>query len=184
MIAIVCGRQVRADDGLEVLALGTRATFPDGLPLMQSIEAVRKSGALIVVPWGVGKWLGTRGSRVEAAVQTLGVNQLFVGDNGGRVEVLGVPPSVSRFERLGFRVLPGTDPFPFRRDVRRVGAFGFLTDLHPSQTAPWRQLRDWLASRNKSPQAYGRALGPVQFLANQIGLRLRNRLGHRASVPQ
>jgi hypothetical protein len=32
-MAIVCGRQVQADDGLEVLGLGTLALFPDRLPL-------------------------------------------------------------------------------------------------------------------------------------------------------
>ncbi len=32
-IAVVCGRQLRTAEGLEVLALGTRAHYRDGLPL-------------------------------------------------------------------------------------------------------------------------------------------------------
>jgi hypothetical protein len=173
-LAIVCGRQLRAEDGLEVHALGTCATFSDGLGFAESVDAVRATDALAVIPWGVGKWLGRRGSRVKSVMQSRSVRELFVGDNGGRLALLGEPPTLRGFRRLGFRVLPGTDPFPLQRDLGRVGSFGFLADVGPATSSPWRRLRTWLLSRPESPPPYGAALNPATFVYNQAGLRLRN----------
>jgi hypothetical protein len=175
-IAIVCGRQVRADDGLEVLALGTRQTFPDGRPFPETVDVVRRSGALTAIPWGFGKWLGSRGQRVEATLRSLGPDALFVGDNGSRLGLLGAPALVRASKQRGFRVLPGTDPFPFALDHRRVGRFGFLAEVEVPETGPWGALRDWLVHRRGSPTPYGRSCGPVRFVFNQVGIQLYNTL--------
>ena len=175
-VAVVCGRQVRAADGLEVLALGTLEAFPDGLPFPEAVEAVHRSGALTAIPWGFGKWLGSRGERVQSTLESLGPEALFVGDNGSRLDRLGAPALVRASEQRGFRVLPGTDPFPFALDHRRVGRFGFLADVDPPETAPWRALRNWLLARRTSPARYGRGCGPVQFVVNQVGIQVYNRL--------
>lgn len=175
-VVVVCGRQVRSADGLEVLALGTRSTFPDGLSLLETVGAVRQSGALTVVPWGFGKWLGRRGKRVEAALElSMGAEALFVGDNGSRLGLLGAPTLVRASEQRGFRVLPGTDPFPFGGDHRRVGRFGFLADVDPAKAAPWRSLRAWLVGRPSSPVPYGSACGLGRFLFIQVGIQIYNR---------
>lgn len=174
-VAIVCGRQVRAADGLEVLALGTLDTFPEGMPLLDAMAAVRASGALTVMPWGFGKWLGERGRRVEAALQSLGPEVVFVGDNGSRLAWLGVPSLVRESAQRGFRVLPGTDPFPLAGGHRQVGGFGFLAELEPRESAPWRGLRAWLLARKVSPPAYGSATGPIRFVFNQVGIQFYNR---------
>ncbi len=173
-LAVVCGRQVRAADGLEVLALGTRENFPDGLSFGEAVERVRRSGALTVIPWGFGKWLGERGERVEKTFESTGTKELFVGDNGSRLGLLGQPALVRACEQRGFRVLPGTDPFPFANGYRRVGGFGFYAEVHPSGSAPWRELRAWLQQRIASPTPYGRALGPMRFVFNQVGIQVYN----------
>jgi hypothetical protein len=175
-VAVVCGRQVRAADGLEVLALGTVETFPDGLLFPDAVEAVYRSGALTAIPWGFGKWLGSRGQRVQSTLESHGPEALFVGDNGSRLDRLGAPALVRASEQRGFRVLPGTDPFPFAMDHRRVGRFGFLADVDLPETAPWRALRNWLLARRTSPTRYGRGCGPFQFVFNQVGIQVYNRL--------
>jgi len=174
-VAVVCGRQVRAADGLEVLALGTRQEFPDGLPFPEALAAVRSSGALTVIPWGFGKWLGARGRRVEQALETVGQEAVFVGDNGSRLSLAGQPALVRAAQQRGFRVLPGTDPFPFAGGYRRVGQFGFLADIEPAEVAPWRTLREWLLARPASPRPYGQATGPMTFAFNQVGIQFYNR---------
>jgi hypothetical protein len=174
-LAIVCGRQVRAVDGLEVLALGTLETFQDGLPFEATLERVLRAGALPVIPWGFGKWLGARGRRVEAAIATRGPRSIFLGDNGSRLEWLGRPRMLDEAARQGFRLLPGTDPFPFAGGYRRVGGFGFLATIEPSPEAPWGDLRSWLLSRSESPASYGGATGPVRFVLNQVGIQVYNR---------
>ena len=174
-IAVVCGRQVRAACGLEVLALGTLQTFVDGLPFEQAVEAVQRSGALTVLPWGFGKWLGERGRRVQALLERLGPQALFLGDNGGRATLAGVPSLIRRSESRGFRVLPGSDPLPIVSDHERVGAFGFLAEAGLTEHAPWRTLREWLMQRDTSPMRYGRACSSLSFAGNQVRLQLSQR---------
>jgi len=175
-LAIVCGRQIRAEAGLEVLALGTQHTFPEDRPLAATIDAVHDSGALAVLPWGFGKWLGRRGVLVRATLTSEGRDRLFLGDNGGRLALAPTPAIVRGFEQLGFRVLPGTDPFPFGGDFRRVGAFGFLADVADPGDASWSCLREWLIRSPVSPRRFGDACRPARFVFNQIGIQIYNRL--------
>jgi hypothetical protein len=175
-LAIVCGRQVRAANGLEVLALGTCREFADGGEVERVIAEVQAVGAMAVVPWGFGKWLGKRGKRVRSALESAGVDVVSVGDNGSRLAMWSVPALIRQFEAEGFRVLPGTDPFPFGGDYRRVGAFGFLADLDLDEAAPWRSLRAWLQSSSKSPRHFGKASAPLRFVLNQVGVQVYNRL--------
>lgn len=175
-IAIVCGRQVRTREGLEVLGLGTGAEFPDGISLPEAVRAVQASGALTVLPWGFGKWLGQRGKRMASLLNDGHAGRLFVGDNGGRMQALPMPASILEAEANGIVVLRGSDPFPFAADHRRAGAFGFFAGTSPPESAPWCALRDWLLALRSSPQSYGRACGPVRFAINQVGIQLYRRL--------
>ncbi len=173
-LAIVCGRQIRADDGLEVAALGTCRAFPDGRPFAESLDAVLSAGVLAAIPWGFGKWTGTRGRRVARVVDGAAAHA-FLGDSGSRTWLLGEPALIRRGRTAGALVLAGSDPFPFGSDHRRVGAFGFLADMEPDLTMPWRSLRTWLSGLRDSPRLYGRPSGPVRFLINQLGVRVYNR---------
>ncbi|MEX2150333.1 MAG: hypothetical protein WD793_08950 [Steroidobacteraceae bacterium] len=174
-IAVVCGRQLRTAEGLEVLALGTRERFPDGLPLADAIASVQDSGAISVLPWGFGKWLGARGRQIENAFSSGAPERLFAGDNGGRIGSLPMPRLIRRAAARGFHVLPGSDPFPFAGDHRRVGAFGFLARTELPESAPWRALRRWLLGSTGSPLPYGRGCNPLRFALNQVGIQLHRR---------
>jgi hypothetical protein len=72
-------------------------------------------------------------------------------------------------------VLPGTDPFPFGGDYRRVGGFGFFAETPIDEQAPWASLRSWLDELQQSPTSFGHALGPVKFVVNQFGIQIYNR---------
>ena len=170
-IGVVCGRQVRAADGLEVLALGTIREYPDGLSFADTVAQVSVSGALTVLPWGFGKWWGRRGQRVASVLTSFDPNGLFLGDNGSRLAWQGMPPLIRRAQGHGFRVLPGTDPFPVAGDHRRVGGFGLLAEGCLPESAPWATLRAWLLALHGSPTPYGRACDSLQFLRNQIAIR-------------
>jgi hypothetical protein len=174
VLVVVCGRQVRCERGLEVTALGTTREFADGRTLADTIREVQASGALTSLPWGFGKWMGARGELVRAALHEHPPGSLAVCDNGSRLSLLGQPALVREAGRSGFLILPGTDPFPFGDDHRRVGGFGFLA-VEPDMAHPWGEISAWLAARAASPPAYGRALGPVRFLVNNIGIQLHNR---------
>jgi hypothetical protein len=178
-LAVVCGRQVQCAHGLEVLALGTVARFPEGKEVSETLDAIRRVRAVGVIPWGFGKWTGRRGEIVKALLEKPPARGVFLGDNGGRLEAAGMPRLLRHALEHGFRILPGTDPFPFGDDHRRVGAFGFRASIEPDPAAPWSGLREWLEGQTAGPPAYGRALGPWRFTFNQAWIQVRKRVGKR-----
>jgi hypothetical protein len=181
-LAVICGRQVRADNGLEVAALGTRQVFADGRSIATSLADVVASGAIAAFPWGFGKWTGSRGRLLESVLAKAPDGSVFIGDSGSRLWLLGEPSVIGRARARGLRVLAGTDPFPFAADHRRVGSFGFLAAIDPDAEAPWRALRAWLLGLPESPTLYGRPSGPCRFVLNQLGIQVFNRLrGSRTS---
>lgn len=175
-LAMICGRQVRADDGLEVAALGTLQSFADGRPFAATLAEVMDSGAITAVPWGFGKWLGARGRSVEAELARQGDGRVFLADSGGRAWPFAEPALIRRARARGVPVIAGSDPFPFAGDRRRVGSFGFLAEVEPGPGGPLRSLRGWLAGLQSSPVIYGRPSGPFRFLVNQVGVQVHNRL--------
>jgi hypothetical protein len=180
-IAIVCGRQIRCQLGLEVLALGTTARYPDGCEVEETIDRVRASGALPVLPWGFGKWMGRAGKRIRELFSSQPPESLFAGDNGGRLQILGLPETLKSALHDGFAVLPGTDPFPFGADYRRVGSFGFLASAEPDPTHPWKALRSAIVSPEIPLEPYGRALAPTRFLFNQGWIQVHNRTARQVA---
>lgn len=180
-IVIVCGRQIRCTNGLEVLALGTTVRYPEGRDPVETIAQVRRDGAVAVFPWGFGKWLGRARGIVSDLFSGSPPQGFFAGDNGGRLQMLGIPGQLRAACRNDFRVLPGTDPFPFGGDYRRVGSFGFLADFAPVPTHPWRSLQSWLVDRGGTPEPYGQALGVARFAFNQSWIQVRNRLMGRGT---
>ena len=171
-IAIVCGRQIRAADGLEVLALGTTRAFADGKSFASSVDQALQAGPVTVLPWGFGKWTGDRGERVRSVARAHGARALYLGDSGGRLDRAGVPQLIRDLQPEGFRVLPGTDPLVVRRDYRRIGRFGFLAGVELCPEAPWRSLTDWISRQSASPTPYGHACFLSEFVQNQLALRM------------
>jgi hypothetical protein len=168
-LVLVAGRQIVTRERLEVLALGRDLELPDGLPLVETLERVRESEALPVLPWGFGKWWGRRGAVVA---ETLGHDgELFLGDNGGR---LGPEPALFRQARkLGIRLLPGSDPLPFARHAGLAGSYGFVlphaVDTDRPAATLLRRIRE-----SGQPRAFGRRAGLPRFLRDQVGMQLRN----------
>jgi len=173
---VIAGRQIITAEKLEVLALGTREVFPDGQDVASVIDRVGERGALAVLPWGFGKWTGTRGRRVREIVEdTRRFPHVLVGDNGGRPGMFRRPPLLSHAERLGRLVLPGTDPLPLPGEIDKIGRFGFVADCELDPDRPFRSLRDWLARQRVSPPQYGELERLPVFVRRQVELRLPRR---------
>lgn len=174
-VLLVAGRQVVTAEALEVLALGTTAVFPDGRPAAETIDAVRRAGALPVLPWGFGKWWFARGALVESLVRSRPPDEFFLGDNGGRPRLAGRPRLLAAGERRGIRVLPGSDPLPFPRHVSRAGSFGcrLVGEIDPER--PAEGLKRALREPSLRPRPYGAAQRLLPFVRNQLAMQLRKR---------
>lgn len=173
-LVLVAGRQIATAEGLEVLALGRDAEIPDGLPLAEALRRVRESGALPVLPWGFGKWLGRRGALVAGELAgggDGGKRELFLGDNGGRPGIGGPPQLLTEARVRGVRVLPGSDPLPLPEHERRAGSYGFVLEGAFDEDRPAEDLLRKIRGLRGQPRVYGRCAALPRFLRDQIGLR-------------
>jgi len=173
-IAVVSGFQVTTAERLEVLALGTRVRPQDGLPAERVLAQVAALGAMAVLPWGVGKWLGARGAAVAALLGRLPPRSFFLGDNAARPVFWPAPAVFREAAEKGIAVLPGTDTLPGARPA--AGAFGSLVPGPIPADRPMEALRRRLAEPAAGLLRYGSLASPLGFLRDQAMLRLR-RLG-------
>jgi hypothetical protein len=173
-LVLVAGRQVRTEEGLEVLALGTRATFRDGAPFDVALHQVSESAAITVLPWGLGKWWGRRGRTVWRAVADRlrsPVGRLALGDDGGRPRWTPRPSILRRGAAAGALVLRGSDPLPLPGQESRVGEVGFAVIGHGDPDRPLAALTGAL-DREGRPVRFGGGQGVASFLGDQLRLRI------------
>ena len=171
-LKVIAGRQLVTRERLEVLAIGTTAPLNEGEPLEATLAAVRTAGAAAVLPWGVGKWLGERGAVVARVLADPAWSDVFLGDNGNRLELGPDPAQFTAARRAGRCVLPGSDPLPLPGEEARVGAYGFAIDVALDPLRPAAALLTVL--RSGAPfAAFGRRERLTRFVGNQLALRRR-----------
>ena len=167
---VIAGRQLVTRERLEVLALGTTAPLRDGEPMDATLAAVRDAGAAAVLPWGVGKWLGARGAVVARVLADPAWRDVFLGDNGNRLELGPDPKHFAAARRAGRCVLPGSDPLPLPGEEARVGGYGFAVDVALDPLRPTAALLAVLRS-GASFVAFGRRERLTRFVGNQLALQ-------------
>ncbi len=163
---IIAGRQIRTRENLEVLALGTIQDFEERAPLEELIGQIGQLGAIPVIPWGVGKWIGRRGRIVKDLLNKT-LPPFFLGDNRNRPLFWARPDLFKLAEQKGVSLLPGTDPLPFPSEMWQIGSFGF--EIHGSVNTeyPFRDIKKLLFDPIARPRAYGSLENPWRFFWNQ-----------------
>jgi hypothetical protein len=168
---LVQGYQLKASDGLEVLALATLDRFTAGRPFEETLDAARMSDGLPVIPWGFGKWLGARGNRVRLAIRSSDASDIFIGDNSGR-PALGRPPGIFKdASKAGIHILPGSDPLPIPGEEQKLGRYGFLMGSGIDPRSPGGSLKTELRGLNQQPTIVGRREGLMGFFRTQLRRR-------------
>lgn len=167
---IIGGRQIVTQEGIEVLALGHIRPYGDGLPMTSVLRDLAQEEALLVLPWGVGKWLGHRGEIIARMLAGWQGEHLFVGDNGNRPRCWPLPASF----RAGAanRNLPGSDPLPLPGQEERVGSYGFACQGAFDHDRPFHSLATLLRDPATIIRPYGRPERFWRFCTNQARLRL------------
>lgn len=143
-LVLVAGRQIITKEKLEVLALLTETVFPDGASLATTVEAIRNSGGLPMVPWGVSTWSGERGKILSEFLPSQMSEEFFLGDISGRPKFLPCPEQFIQAEAQGVKILPGSDPLPLRSEYWRAGSAGFSIAAEFSEGTPAQDLKHWM----------------------------------------
>ena len=157
------------------MSCSARSDPPDGGSPESAAEAIRAAGALPVLPWGFGKWWWRRRRIVERLLTETPPGDLLLADSGIRAALAPYPRLLARAERLGFRVVAGSDPLPLAGEIARPGSFGCLVQGPFSVEAPAAALRDLLATEPSKPRIYGAGRPLAGFLRDQLAMQLRKR---------
>jgi hypothetical protein len=172
---LVAGRQIVSREGIEVLALGLAPNHPleklpdRARPAEQLLGESLAAGALCVLPWGIGKWIGARGRSVAALAQEPHFARhprFFLGDIAQRAFPW---PEPALFRE--HRVLSGTDPLPVPGAERRVARYGTRAAGRLAHEAPARSFLEALDGGARLAR-FGRR--------ETLGETLREQLAHRA----
>ena len=171
-ILIVAGRKIITSEDLEVLALCSKANIADGQPLEKTVRAIADLGAVPVIPWAVGKWLGKRGAVLDHLMNLEDRPFFYLCDNGNRPFFWGRPRHFAAAQKKNIPIISGSDPLHFPAEAHRAGTFGFTIPGQLSPEAPARDLKRLLLHPKVPIQHYGRLERFVPFLTNQVRMQL------------
>ena len=171
-LAIIAGRQIVCSGGLEVLVLGYKDMPEDGQPVRSVLQLASDAGAVPVLPWGFGKWLGQRGQVVADLISNPPCHFLL-GDNGGRLAMFGEPKLFSTGRDSGFSILPGTDQFPFSWDCKRVGSYGIEWDGGLNPDSPFASFKSIVLNGQSQGRTFGSLEHLPAFFRNQVAIQLQ-----------
>lgn len=171
---IVAGRQIVTREHLELLALFTTEQFKDGEPMESVLENILSKDAIPVIPWGVGKWIGKRGTFLKHFLTHATPSILYLGDTGSRPSFWGTPYPFKIAAKNGIRVVAGSDPLPIVSDVCRPGSYGSVFFAKLNETSPSVHLKQLLRDSKTKIANYGELESPVRFLRRQLTLRLKS----------
>jgi hypothetical protein len=176
---VIAGRKIITSENLEVLALGADNHFDDGVPLKEVIQTIKESGAIPVIPWAVGKWMGKRGKVIKKLLdETIG-QDFFLCDNGNRPYFWPRPTYLKMSEKKGMRVLSGSDPLHFASETHRVGSFAFSIQGTISSEFPARDLKQKIQDPKTEIRTYGELEKSFRFFRNQIAMQILKRKSGR-----
>jgi hypothetical protein len=166
-LLVLAGRQIVSSEKLEILALATNARMSDGAPAEKVIDDMDAADAIVVLPWGVGKWLGKRGALVDRLISSADRARLFLGDNGGRPALWRVPQFDGKLKTLA-----GSDPLPLPGWPQAIGSFGSAMRMVLEASTPSASLKRALRDPATPLEPFGSLANPFRFLVDQTRLRL------------
>ena len=166
---VVQGYQVNTAERLEVLALAAPRAPQEGLSLTDTITQVIESGAVPVLPWGFGKWLGGRARHLAGLIERREfLGQVAFADSGNRPLGWRYPKLLVQAAEQGYAVIHGSDSLPLKGDSTRIGSVGALLQADLDADPVTRLRRALLRPRSN----FGQPMSPLQFLRLQLQLRL------------
>lgn len=172
---ICAGRQIVTAENLEVLALATTASKPDGAPIQEVIDWVQEQNGIPVIPWGFGKWWGKRGDILSSLLKSNTNDQFLLGDNSGRPWFMGNPKHFATAQQQHRHILPGSDPLPFASESWRAGCAGFSLSVPIDPDRPAGSLRNALKNPHVTMTPYIRRERLMPFVRNQVAMQVRKR---------
>ncbi len=158
-LLVVAGRQVVTQEKLEVLALGTTRRFGNGKGVHELIDDIRGCGALVVLPWGFGKWWFGRGRLVREIILSSDRGGIALGDSRLRPCVCGDHGIFGPARSRGTIILQGSDPLPLTGDETAIAGYGVVLESKLDVEHPAGHLKRLLMDPSVVRGTFGSRLG-------------------------
>lgn len=171
-VLLLAGHQVVTKENIEVLSIISDHFINDGMTILDTIRAIQAAKGIPVLPWGFGKWFGSRGKIIHQLIQSPDLNPLLLGDNSNRPNFWINPTYLKLAQKQSIKILPGTDPLPLEKEASRPGSFGFQIQGTLHLDTPGSSLKGMLLDSSIPIQPYGTLESPFIFLQNQLKIRL------------
>ena len=159
---LFAGRQVVTRERLEVAAMGTDRRVPDGMPMDETLRAIRETGAVPALNWAPGKWFFGRGRVVGELLERTAPGDLLLCDSSLRPRGWGEPVLMRVAAERGFTVVAGSDPLPLAGEERNMGRYGFECDCELDPVAPAASVLGSLRAGDVRISRTGRRGGPLE----------------------
>lgn len=172
----ILGSQVNSLEKIEVLLFGVEPPGV-GLPVREIIRSASQKGALVILPWGVGKWLGKRGKMISSLLEeSIGLS-FYVGDNGNRPKLWSGGVHFAQASAKNIPIIRGTDPLGLPGEVDRIGSFGNIIHEHINADSPLQGIQTIFRENPSRIDHYGRLQPFFRFLLTQLRLRIVKQAG-------
>ena len=175
VLGVIAGRQITTREGLEILTMGCTDPLEDGLPIDRALAHALRHSAVVILPWGFGKWTLRRGMAVKAILDSEIGTELFVGDNGNRPSLVRAPQLLRVAADRGILTLVGSDPLPLPSHSGRAGQVGNFLPCVPDWSAPARQIESLLRTVEAQPETFRTPEPLIRFARSQLSMQVRKR---------
>jgi len=170
-LLVLPGQQIITAENLELLIIGSTDMIAHDDDIRSYLSKFGPSH-LVIIPWGVGKWLGSRGRIVSELIHQKKYD-FALGDNSGRTSLWQYVPQFNQAKANNINIIAGSDPLPIHGQHKKIASYGvILTEAMPQQTLA-QKLRDVILNSQSNIKQYGRLDNVFQFFTSQLLLRLR-----------
>jgi hypothetical protein len=172
-LILVPGQQIITAERLELLIIGATQNKVDHRKPIETYVQDYSDSHLVIIPWGVGKWLGSRGQIVNRLIANASSANFALGDNSGRPGIWKKVKQFNLARQNGLNILPGSDPLPVKGQHKKVASYGSIIRVNLNFKGIIGQLRVQLLSQDQGmPGLYGSRDNIFNFITTQLLLRL------------
>lgn len=168
---ILPGRQLVSNENIEVLVVGSAK--PTEITSARGYLEQYANIFPVILPWGVGKWLGERGKVVDGLIREVAQYPFYLGDNSGRPNFWSGVPQFALANEKSVPILPGSDPLPVIGQYKKTASYGFVLRGRGAVDNMLQSPLEVLRNLACPVEAYGNLDRLGNFLYSQVRMRLQ-----------
>ena len=142
---------------------------------MELTEKINRENGLAVIPWGFGKWMGSKGKILDDFVKNVKMD-FYMGDNSNRPIFIPIPKQIKNWQSDGKITLSGSDPLPFKSEFRKAGSFGIYIYGDFDSNTPYKSFYNLIKDPDIQIHHFGKYENLMRFIFNQFKMQIIKRL--------